>query len=458
MIDVDAWFIVTGFITYDDIARLSVVNKELNSVMNHSAIWEQQCRLYFNADASVSKTTNDEEEQNDAVVDNHRNRFKSHFQSFIQTYGHDSIWYYERVMHCWTSLTKWSKLYLPQLLTTFNAVATSTEIAALKQEICSTAMLNSRHYDYLTPYLLFLGECANGQKIDLGVGACGMYGYYRFYNKVSAGHLLSIADAVAYTELIVRRYGKNVQDLWLFCGGFPGNGFVYQGDMPITVPCLTFIDGHTGHICKLTGDAQVLHLKHMHSNSFLEHLEWYILHNVTANNYRVDPQRGILRFPLSDAAVSESMTQGIVCRASPLFVPEVSSITQRNFIFPYHIEIECPTNYYDIRSAQGQDMKRRCEQCPSEKNKFRLQRRKWVICDDGKTETVQGDGVIGMYPEVFVNQKLFSYESCSQQNVPSNGTMGGSFIFERELTEDSVERFEMQVATYKLDWDMCQWI
>merc|ERR1712130_773515 len=205
---------------------------------------------------------------------------------------------------------------------------------------------------------------------------------------------------------------------------------------------------------KLTRDFKPWHPGHGNANSFIDHLEWYLFQHLFAGNYRVDPNQGILRFPLNDVATSQCITKGVLCRGSPIFVPEVSSVNRRNFIFPYHIEIECPTTFCDLESDP--EMKQRVKDCVAEKDAYQLTTRKWFIDDGDDVETVQGPGVIGLYPKVFVNQELFQYESCSQQKVATNGEMWGFFVFQRG--DDQDDTFELEIKPYKLDWDCCQWI
>merc|ERR1712003_528119 len=131
-------------------------------------------------------------------------------------------------------------------------------------------------------------------------------------------------------------------NLWLFCAGIP------TYDRQISIPCLTYLNKSDGKICKITQDGKVICLKHGGSDSFLSHLEFYIQQNVILNNYRIEKEMGILRFPLSDIGTSECVTKGIICRASPIFVAEISNSKHSHFIFPYHIEIECPTTFVDM--------------------------------------------------------------------------------------------------------------
>eukprot|EP01084_Bolivina_argentea_P124745 221031_1 len=135
----DAWFIISEFMTYHEIATVSLINKEANAVINQTHVWEQQCSRFFDTNLdNLNKSNTD-------------NRFKSYFHSLIDTYGHDSIKYYKRIIECWTQLTKWFKANLPQMLDTFNAPATHTQINEFKKYISTDTMLLSNNFSYLTP-------------------------------------------------------------------------------------------------------------------------------------------------------------------------------------------------------------------------------------------------------------------------------------------------------------------
>ena len=128
----------------------------------------------------------------------------SNLRNLIESYGHDVVKYYDRVKNCWFALSKWSKINLPSLLTTFNDCASFSELNLLKKEICTNSMISNNNYKYLTPYLIFLGSFCNGQNRKLS--RMGMYGYYTFYNKSSSGHLLSIFDGIKYRKQVYDVY------------------------------------------------------------------------------------------------------------------------------------------------------------------------------------------------------------------------------------------------------------
>lgn len=365
----DTWLVISEYLTPSSIASLSQTCQEANTVINHPSVWEQQCARLYHTDP-IS-----DDNPSSKSID-----YKGRIRKFIEKYGSHSIFYYHRVRRCWDALSKWSEVHLPSLMTTFNPPASDHDIQSLKNALFGDDQngqnVNINHSDSLTPYLLFLGECANGQQLEAKHSRMGLFGYYSFYRKASVGQLLSIQDAIRYTELVHDRYSddfssgrkrhgrhaqnvKNAQnaqnvkvesfaksemsrsvsdskmnqstsskqrdevqleDLWLYTAGLPGGG------RRISVPCLTFLDRVSGEIFKITQDATLWHPQHGNTTSFLDHLEWYLFENLLANNYRIDTEQGICRFPLDDLATSQCITKGVLCRASPIFVAEISNL------------------------------------------------------------------------------------------------------------------------------------
>jgi len=113
---------------------------------------------------------------------------------------------------------------------------------------------------------------------------------------------------------------------------------------------------------------------------------------------------GINLFPRKN--IPTAITQNVKISASPIFIPERSS-PDREYLWAYSINMSMdqlvPKNFYDSQ----------------------LVSRHWDITSNGRTEVVNGPGVIGEHPKMFPGAN-FTYESCCPLKVPS-GTMGGSF-------------------------------
>jgi len=105
-----------------------------------------------------------------------------------------------------------------------------------------------------------------------------------------------------------------------------------------------------------------------------------------------------------------AVTNNVKISASPLFIPERSS--SERFLWAYSIKIEMD------------------KEVPQKISDCQLSRRHWDITSEGHTETVDGDGVIGFYPEMYPGAN-FVYESCCPLDANS-GTMGGYFVMKKK--------------------------
>eukprot|EP01129_Flabellula_baltica_P011580 TRINITY_DN5103_c0_g1_i1.p1 TRINITY_DN5103_c0_g1~~TRINITY_DN5103_c0_g1_i1.p1 ORF type:complete len:374 (-),score=54.15 TRINITY_DN5103_c0_g1_i1:32-1153(-) len=107
-------------------------------------------------------------------------------------------------------------------------------------------------------------------------------------------------------------------------------------------------------------------------------------------------------FPMKD--IPQAVTNGIVIKASPMYIHEKSSLN--NHFWSYKIILEMDENESENKSCV-------------------LISRHWEITDEsGNVDVVDGSGVIGLYPEVYPGSH-FSYESCCSLSSP--GKMQGWF-------------------------------
>jgi ApaG protein len=119
----------------------------------------------------------------------------------------------------------------------------------------------------------------------------------------------------------------------------------------------------------------------------------------------------------------EQETAGLVVRVVPQFVPERSAPDERRYVWAYTIEIE----------NQGDKV-------------VQLLSRYWRITDEnGLTEEVRGEGVIGQQP-VIAPGASFRYTSAAPLAAPS-GMMHGAY----SMLRDDGERFDIAVPAFALD-------
>jgi ApaG protein len=119
----------------------------------------------------------------------------------------------------------------------------------------------------------------------------------------------------------------------------------------------------------------------------------------------------------------EQETAGLVVRVAPEFVPQHSAPQEGRFVWSYTIEIE---NLGD--------------------EAVQLLSRYWRITDEnGLTQEVRGDGVIGQQP-VIAPGASFRYSSAAPLSAPS-GIMLGAY----SMVRADGERFDIAVPAFVLD-------
>jgi ApaG protein len=119
----------------------------------------------------------------------------------------------------------------------------------------------------------------------------------------------------------------------------------------------------------------------------------------------------------------EQETAGMVVRVAPQFLPDESRPEDNRFVWAYTIEIE----------------NRRPDA-------VQLMSRYWRITDEnGATQEVRGEGVIGQQPVIEPGQS-FRYSSAAPLSAPS-GVMMGAYSMQR----DNGEAFDINVPLFALD-------
>ncbi|MEQ1489515.1 MAG: Co2+/Mg2+ efflux protein ApaG [Terricaulis sp.] len=119
----------------------------------------------------------------------------------------------------------------------------------------------------------------------------------------------------------------------------------------------------------------------------------------------------------------EQETAGMIVRVDPQFLPEESRPEDSRFVWAYTIEIE----------------NRRPDA-------VQLMSRFWRITDEnGATQEVRGDGVIGQQPMIEPGSS-FKYTSAAPLAAPS-GIMMGAYSMQRQ----NGEAFDIKVPLFALD-------
>lgn len=126
--------------------------------------------------------------------------------------------------------------------------------------------------------------------------------------------------------------------------------------------------------------------------------------------------------PGRDRTVYEAVTQGILVRVEPRFLPDQSDENEPRFVWAYTVEIE----------NHG-------------RRRVQLLSRRWLITDAlNRLETVVGEGVVGEQPTL-APQEAFRYTSICPLATPS-GEMRGAY----QMVDDDGEVFEVDIPAFSL--------
>lgn len=125
---------------------------------------------------------------------------------------------------------------------------------------------------------------------------------------------------------------------------------------------------------------------------------------------------------MTEAPVYTAETDGVIVRVAVSYLPQQSEPPKR-YVWAYQIEIENVSQ----RTVQ-------------------LKRRHWIITDGlGRTEHVEGPGVVGEYP-VIAPGETYTYTSGCPLATDS-GSMVGTYLMEA----DGGETFEAAIPAFSLD-------
>ena len=119
----------------------------------------------------------------------------------------------------------------------------------------------------------------------------------------------------------------------------------------------------------------------------------------------------------------EAVTEGVAVRVQPRFMHDESKPATGEFVWAYTVEIE---------NGSGKT--------------WQLMRRHWKIIDaEGRSQNVDGDGVVGQQP-VIKPGEAFKYTSGAPLSAPS-GVMGGTY----DLQDENEENLTVAIPTFSLD-------
>jgi ApaG protein len=126
--------------------------------------------------------------------------------------------------------------------------------------------------------------------------------------------------------------------------------------------------------------------------------------------------------PGRDRAIYEAVTQQILVRVEPRYLPDQSDEEEPRFVWSYTVEIE----NHGAKRVQ-------------------LLSRRWLITDAlNRTESVVGEGVVGEQPTL-EPREAFRYSSVCPLPTPS-GEMRGAY----QMIDDAGEVFDIDIPAFSL--------
>jgi ApaG protein len=116
-------------------------------------------------------------------------------------------------------------------------------------------------------------------------------------------------------------------------------------------------------------------------------------------------------------------TNGVTVTVTPYFLDDQSSHQEGHYVWAYQVNIK-----------------------NSSPNIMKLHHRNWVIIDaNGKIMNVQGEGVVGEFPELYPGES-FEYTSGTPLKT-TNGIMQGFYL----MSQNNGEKLKIDIPAFSLD-------
>ncbi|GIL50652.1 hypothetical protein Vafri_6782 [Volvox africanus] len=387
------------------------------------------------------------------------------YANWRQAFGAEYWPYLGRAVKAWSQIKAWLAANMPEILATLRPGLSEAEVVqveaemgltlppALKvlhrlhdgQELYSDAALERRIRNKLVLRETGRGNVRMELEPEANVGPeamarsifCGLFGGYAVYDRRVVARMLPLRRAALWRIEMLRKLTQPLQRL--------SDG----QDRLLPIACsynlydkvlMADMDSGGLSVARLEPGQLELWDAVPRADTRDGPLRWFEEYGrrlasgwyeagVLDNQYSM-LSRGISLFPMRPPGLVEAVTMGVQVRASVVFVPEYK--VQDGHMFAYSIRFSL---------LEGWPLKR-CQ----------LMRRHWIIKPEpGRVETVQGEGVVGLFPILEPDRPEFVYCSCTRQ-TPTRGSMEGRFLF----IPGSVERpegppFDVICPTFRLD-------
>lgn len=356
-----------------------------------------------------------------------------------------------RALRAWRKIEEWTAAHFPAVATSLRPGATEEALDEVERQ------LGIR----LCPAMRVLYRVHDGQELEFDRQVDkqrtamhdsvfhGLFGGYSFYSHLVSNRMLPLRRMVRWTRTAHSQLGFDAGDCRvLFAASHNFNKMVYCDGVDGSVRIAT-VDKVTCLQAVPAGEPGV-------NDGVLRWFEAYA-DALSSGRFAVEALEGeypesvgISLFPRLPPWRSEAVTEGVRVHAAPLFIPELTKLSQgeRQYFFAYSVRFGLLPEEEQAALAGSLAGPRGGTPLDS----VQLRSRHWLIKDArGAVESeVRGEAVVGHYPLLKPGAPDFVYQSCTHQREPA-GSMEGSFVFVEGTLQAPRREFDVACAPFRLD-------
>lgn len=356
-----------------------------------------------------------------------------------------------RALRAWRQVEDWAQQHFPAVAASLRPGASEDALDAVQAELgfrlCPALRVIYRVHDGQA--LEFDRQVDNQRTAMHDSVFHGLFGGYSFYNHMVSTRMLPLRRLLRWTRTAHSTLGFGPEDRRvLFAASHNFNKMLYcdcrDGLVRIaTVDKVTCLQA-------VPADSQA-----GACDGVLRWFEEYAA-ALAAGRFGVEPleseyaeSRGISLFPQLPPWRSEAVTEGVRVCACPLFVPELTQVSnvERSYFFSYSIRFALLSEEEQLQlqgSLAG-------PKGGAPLHSVQLRSRHWLIRDaSGAVDSeVRGEAVVGHYPLLRAGAPAFAYQSCTHQKEAA-GSMEGSFRFVEGSLQQPGREFDVACAQFNL--------
>ncbi|XP_072017891.1 LOW QUALITY PROTEIN: F-box only protein 3-like [Amphiura filiformis] len=365
---------IFNFLNYDDLCRLSSCCHRLHTLSQHEPLWKEFCqKAWLDEDMKHSQTS-----------------WHDNFRGWFNEWGR-YVTCYATVRTLWNRIEATLKERCPNVLLSLEGPAIEQELSVVEAQLPCC----------LPPEVRCSYRIHKGQVLNEAVG--GLFGSVVVYQHHSSEYLMTLAtqQMLSMIETMIEEHNSVILPLTVCPFSGMTQGLCLQNMPGLQAGQIIY------HVPSTQGWSDTEPLGYfLTANSFLEWL-------TALADQLVNPDYTVLggrfyKFYHNPSYVAT--TNDVRVSVSTTFVPELSRVERRRqllTLFAYRITLSMDENAPTSQSCK-------------------LSHRHWEVTDArGKTEVVDGEGVVGQCPVIKPGSK-FSWISCTSFDTPY-GDMKGWF-------------------------------